>query len=146
MLLRDPDYRVRFFLARRLGVLFQTWDGHEELFQDIWYVLLKNILYQADPCCPTLWFPLGGWICISSSLLILHFLLVKIVVEHGLCPSALSIQFCVTYQGECYNARTSLMTFLVYLKLQIMIITRIHELSLSFSSHQSVSLENTAAV
>ncbi|KAF5476799.1 hypothetical protein F2P56_003496 [Juglans regia] len=35
VLLRDPDYRVRFFLARRLGVLFQTWDGHEELFQDI---------------------------------------------------------------------------------------------------------------
>ncbi|XP_057952318.1 serine/threonine-protein kinase ATM [Malania oleifera] len=35
MLLRDPDYRVRFFLARRIGVLFQTWDGHNELFQDI---------------------------------------------------------------------------------------------------------------
>ncbi|KAM3751704.1 hypothetical protein ACB098_04G130100 [Castanea mollissima] len=35
MLLRDPDYRVRFFLARRIGVLFQTWDGHKELFQDI---------------------------------------------------------------------------------------------------------------
>ena len=38
MLLRDPDYRVRFFLARRIGVLFQTWDGHKELFQDIWCV------------------------------------------------------------------------------------------------------------
>ncbi|GAV63786.1 PI3_PI4_kinase domain-containing protein/FAT domain-containing protein/FATC domain-containing protein, partial [Cephalotus follicularis] len=35
VMLRDPDYRVRFFLARRIGVLFQTWDGHEELFQDI---------------------------------------------------------------------------------------------------------------
>ncbi|XP_020548356.1 serine/threonine-protein kinase ATM [Sesamum indicum] len=35
MLLRDPDYRVRFCLARRIGVLFQTWDGHFELFQDI---------------------------------------------------------------------------------------------------------------
>ncbi|GAB4845684.1 hypothetical protein Ancab_039087 [Ancistrocladus abbreviatus] len=35
MLLRDPDYHVRFFLARRIGVLFQTWDGHDELFQDI---------------------------------------------------------------------------------------------------------------
>ncbi|KAK9278063.1 hypothetical protein L1049_027621 [Liquidambar formosana] len=35
MMLRDPDYRVRFFLARRIGVLFQTWDGHDELFQDI---------------------------------------------------------------------------------------------------------------
>ncbi|KAE8124229.1 hypothetical protein FH972_019134 [Carpinus fangiana] len=35
LLLRDPDYRVRFFLARRIGVLFQTWEGHEELFQDI---------------------------------------------------------------------------------------------------------------
>ncbi|XP_038683516.1 serine/threonine-protein kinase ATM isoform X2 [Tripterygium wilfordii] len=35
LMLRDPDYRVRFFVARRLGILFQTWDGHEELFQDI---------------------------------------------------------------------------------------------------------------
>ncbi|KAK1564596.1 hypothetical protein Q3G72_006661 [Acer saccharum] len=35
LMLQDPDYRVRFFLARRIGVLFQTWDGHEELFQDI---------------------------------------------------------------------------------------------------------------
>ncbi|KAK7317181.1 hypothetical protein RJT34_01188 [Clitoria ternatea] len=35
LLLKDLDYRVRLFLARRIGVLFQTWDGHEELFQDI---------------------------------------------------------------------------------------------------------------
>ncbi|GFP92353.1 serine/threonine-protein kinase atm [Phtheirospermum japonicum] len=35
ILLRDPDYRVRFCLARRVGVLFQTWDGHFELFQDV---------------------------------------------------------------------------------------------------------------
>ncbi|XP_073048585.1 serine/threonine-protein kinase ATM isoform X10 [Primulina eburnea] len=35
MLLRDPDYRVRLCLARRIGVLFQTWDGHSELFQDV---------------------------------------------------------------------------------------------------------------
>ncbi|KAK4479331.1 hypothetical protein RD792_014843 [Penstemon davidsonii] len=34
-LLRDPDFRVRFCLARRIGVLFQTWDGHFELFQDV---------------------------------------------------------------------------------------------------------------
>ncbi|XP_078431049.1 serine/Threonine-kinase ATM-like protein isoform X2 [Wolffia australiana] len=34
-LLQDPDYRVRLVLARRIGVLFQTWDGHEELLQDI---------------------------------------------------------------------------------------------------------------
>ncbi|XP_068483746.1 serine/threonine-protein kinase ATM isoform X2 [Phaseolus vulgaris] len=34
-MLKDMDYRVRLFLARRIGVLFQTWDGHEELFQDI---------------------------------------------------------------------------------------------------------------
>ncbi|KAL9265361.1 Serine/threonine-protein kinase ATM-like protein [Drosera capensis] len=34
-LLCDPDYRVRLSLARRIGVLFQTWDGHDELFQDI---------------------------------------------------------------------------------------------------------------
>ncbi|CAK9137600.1 unnamed protein product [Ilex paraguariensis] len=35
LMLRDPDYRVRFSLGRRIGVLFQTWDGHDELFQDI---------------------------------------------------------------------------------------------------------------
>ncbi|CAK7328912.1 unnamed protein product [Dovyalis caffra] len=35
LLLQDPDYRVRFSLAQRIGVLFQTWDGHGELFQDI---------------------------------------------------------------------------------------------------------------
>lgn len=34
-MLRDSDYRVRLFLARRIGVLFQTWEGHEELFEDI---------------------------------------------------------------------------------------------------------------
>ncbi|CAB4280796.1 unnamed protein product [Prunus armeniaca] len=35
LMLQDPDYRVRFSLARRIDVLFQTWDGHEELFHDI---------------------------------------------------------------------------------------------------------------
>ncbi|KAI9087642.1 hypothetical protein K1719_030512 [Acacia pycnantha] len=35
MMLQDMDFRVRLFLARRIGVLFQTWSGHEELFQDI---------------------------------------------------------------------------------------------------------------
>ncbi|KAM1451845.1 hypothetical protein ACFX2I_038908 [Malus domestica] len=35
LMFRDPDYRVRFSLARQIGVLFQTWDGHEELFHDI---------------------------------------------------------------------------------------------------------------
>ncbi|XP_048138242.1 serine/threonine-protein kinase ATM isoform X3 [Rhodamnia argentea] len=34
-MLRDSDYRVRLFLARHIGVLFQTWEGHEELFEDI---------------------------------------------------------------------------------------------------------------
>ncbi|XP_058227343.1 serine/threonine-protein kinase ATM isoform X4 [Rhododendron vialii] len=34
-MLQDPDYRVRFSLARRIGTLFQTWDGHDDLFQDI---------------------------------------------------------------------------------------------------------------
>ncbi|KAI5683411.1 hypothetical protein M9H77_04639 [Catharanthus roseus] len=34
-MLRDPDYRVRFTLAQRINVLFQTWDGHRELLQDI---------------------------------------------------------------------------------------------------------------
>ena len=36
LMLQDSDYRVRFCVARRISVLFQTWDGHEELFQDIW--------------------------------------------------------------------------------------------------------------
>ncbi|KAK1384234.1 hypothetical protein POM88_021969 [Heracleum sosnowskyi] len=35
VMLQDPDYRVRLNLARRIGVLFQTWDGHDELFRDI---------------------------------------------------------------------------------------------------------------
>ncbi|XP_052731784.1 serine/threonine-protein kinase ATM isoform X5 [Vigna angularis] len=35
LMLKDMDYRVRLFLARRISILFQTWDGHEELFQDI---------------------------------------------------------------------------------------------------------------
>ncbi|KAG0493469.1 hypothetical protein HPP92_004463 [Vanilla planifolia] len=34
-MLSDLDYRVRLFLARRLGILFLTWDGHNELFHDI---------------------------------------------------------------------------------------------------------------
>ncbi|KAF3642280.1 hypothetical protein FXO38_21200 [Capsicum annuum] len=37
LMLRDPDYRVRLCFAQRVGVLFQTWDGHFELFQDIWF-------------------------------------------------------------------------------------------------------------
>ncbi|XP_011028561.1 PREDICTED: serine/threonine-protein kinase ATM [Populus euphratica] len=35
LMLKDPDYRVRLSLARRIGVLFQTWDGHDELSLDI---------------------------------------------------------------------------------------------------------------
>ncbi|KAI4336143.1 hypothetical protein L6164_014710 [Bauhinia variegata] len=35
LMLQDVDYRVRLFMARKIGVLFQTWDGHEELFHDI---------------------------------------------------------------------------------------------------------------
>lgn len=42
-MLNDMDYRVRLSLARRIGVLFQTWDGHEELFQDIWLVAYQMI-------------------------------------------------------------------------------------------------------
>lgn len=37
VMLQDPDYRVRLFLARKIGLLFHTWDGHNELFHDIWY-------------------------------------------------------------------------------------------------------------
>ncbi|KAI4341398.1 hypothetical protein MLD38_026128 [Melastoma candidum] len=35
IILHDCDYRVRLSLARRIDVLFQTWDGHKELFEDI---------------------------------------------------------------------------------------------------------------
>ncbi|KAL4582614.1 hypothetical protein LXL04_007171 [Taraxacum kok-saghyz] len=55
LMLRDPDFRVIFSLARRIGVLFQTWDGHDELFQDILsnfsvklVVLFKNKLVKAN--------------------------------------------------------------------------------------------------
>ncbi|KAI0497772.1 hypothetical protein KFK09_021007 [Dendrobium nobile] len=34
-MLQDRDYRVRIFLARKVGILFHTWDGHNELFHDI---------------------------------------------------------------------------------------------------------------
>ncbi|KAI8543048.1 hypothetical protein RHMOL_Rhmol08G0188500 [Rhododendron molle] len=44
-MLQDPDYRVRFSLAKRIGTLFQTWDGHDDLFQDIWWVLDASIIY-----------------------------------------------------------------------------------------------------
>ncbi|KAJ8476072.1 hypothetical protein OPV22_019799 [Ensete ventricosum] len=35
LMLQDPDYRVRLFLAKKIGLLFHTWDGHNELFHDI---------------------------------------------------------------------------------------------------------------
>lgn len=47
-MLRDSDYRVRLFLARRIGVLFQTWEGHEELFEDIWSVLLCYVVFYLE--------------------------------------------------------------------------------------------------
>ncbi|URE12214.1 FATC domain [Musa troglodytarum] len=31
VMLQDPDYRVRLFLARKIGLLFHTWDGHNDL-------------------------------------------------------------------------------------------------------------------
>ena len=69
MLLRDPDYRVRFFLARRIGVLFQTWDGHKELFQDIWCVPPQILLYDVDL---SVFFFFGGgwgvWMCFISTM------------------------------------------------------------------------------
>lgn len=44
-MLRDSDYRVRSFVARRIGVLFQTWEGHEEMFQDIWCVSHQYVIF-----------------------------------------------------------------------------------------------------
>ncbi|KAL6847730.1 hypothetical protein ACP4OV_021858 [Aristida adscensionis] len=34
-MLHDSDYRVRLYLAREVVVLFQTWEGHNELFHDV---------------------------------------------------------------------------------------------------------------
>ncbi|KAF8657076.1 hypothetical protein HU200_060414 [Digitaria exilis] len=34
-MLHDTDYRVRLYLAREIVVLFQTWEGHIELFYDV---------------------------------------------------------------------------------------------------------------
>ncbi|XP_062191304.1 serine/threonine-protein kinase ATM isoform X2 [Phragmites australis] len=34
-MLHDTDYRVRLYLAREIVVLFQTWEGHKELFHDV---------------------------------------------------------------------------------------------------------------
>ncbi|KAJ1282905.1 hypothetical protein BS78_03G087400 [Paspalum vaginatum] len=34
-MLNDTDYRVRLYLAREIVVLFQTWEGHNELFNDV---------------------------------------------------------------------------------------------------------------
>ncbi|KAL8261037.1 hypothetical protein R6Q59_025086 [Mikania micrantha] len=55
LMLKDPDFRVRLSLARRIGLLFQTWDGHDELFQDILsnfsvklVVLFKDKLVKAN--------------------------------------------------------------------------------------------------
>uniref|UniRef100_A0A0D3BGD4 Serine/threonine-protein kinase ATM n=1 Tax=Brassica oleracea var. oleracea TaxID=109376 RepID=A0A0D3BGD4_BRAOL len=44
LMLNDSDYRVRFVLARQIGLLFQTWDGHEALFQDICSVYHFSLL------------------------------------------------------------------------------------------------------
>uniref|UniRef100_J3KVN7 Serine/threonine-protein kinase ATM n=1 Tax=Oryza brachyantha TaxID=4533 RepID=J3KVN7_ORYBR len=34
-MLHDTDYRVRLYLARKIVVLFQVWEGHSELFHDV---------------------------------------------------------------------------------------------------------------
>uniref|UniRef100_A0A0D9Y262 Serine/threonine-protein kinase ATM n=1 Tax=Oryza glumipatula TaxID=40148 RepID=A0A0D9Y262_9ORYZ len=34
-MLHDTDYRVRLYLARKIVVLFQIWEGHSELFHDV---------------------------------------------------------------------------------------------------------------
>ncbi|KAG9138050.1 hypothetical protein Leryth_001298 [Lithospermum erythrorhizon] len=46
MMLRDSDYRVRFYLAQKIGILFQTWDGHEGLFLDICENFGLKIVYS----------------------------------------------------------------------------------------------------
>lgn len=60
VLLRDPDYRVRFFLARRIGVLFEEWDGHFDLFQDVWYVN-QNYFYITSLIITTVTYMLYFW-------------------------------------------------------------------------------------
>ncbi|KAK3163657.1 hypothetical protein QOZ80_1AG0006470 [Eleusine coracana subsp. coracana] len=34
-MLHDPDYCVRFYLTMEIVVLFQTWEGHTQLFDDV---------------------------------------------------------------------------------------------------------------
>jgi hypothetical protein len=36
VLLHDPEYRVRQLLAKRVKALFETWDGHHGMLQDVW--------------------------------------------------------------------------------------------------------------
>jgi hypothetical protein len=40
-MMHDPDYRVRLMMARKIGFLFQMWDGHNELFHDIRFILFQ---------------------------------------------------------------------------------------------------------
>ncbi|CAM6085267.1 unnamed protein product [Calypogeia fissa] len=35
VLLHDPEYQVRLCMSRKVAVLFETWDGHDELLQDV---------------------------------------------------------------------------------------------------------------
>lgn len=36
ILIKDPEYRVRRLLSRRIKVFFKTWNGHLGLLQDVW--------------------------------------------------------------------------------------------------------------
>ena len=61
MMLQDMDFWVRLFLARRIGVLFQTWTGHEELFLDIWFVAVKILYMWKTFLLSFLWSHLFYW-------------------------------------------------------------------------------------
>lgn len=72
MMLRDPDYRVRLSLAKRIGILFQTWDGHDDLFQDIWCVakcLGLHISYFLSSLCYFAFVILGFFLSIVNFIL-----------------------------------------------------------------------------
>ncbi|KAF7136371.1 hypothetical protein RHSIM_Rhsim08G0157900 [Rhododendron simsii] len=73
-------WNLRFSLARRIGTLFHTWDGHDDLFQDICsnfgaelvvpskekVVTAKEALAAGPQPRPTKWKPLSSLSCISQ--------------------------------------------------------------------------------
>jgi hypothetical protein len=53
VLLHDPEYRVRQLLAKRVKALFETWDGHHGMLQDVCANLgVKMVMVTEDKVVP----------------------------------------------------------------------------------------------